>query len=434
MPGKGIFSSTAGLLLLASALPMQAIAAPSIPLLLKKGTPVELRLARTISSANAHPGERVDFVVVHDLQVGGFTVIRRGTTAVGRVVRVRKNHPLGIPGYLTIQLNSVELTDGRRIRISAHRSFKGKARFLRMGIKMLLTGAVYWPLAPLFLLSHGRERTVLAGTEMTAYTRKSVSVSRRNMRPFTPGDLTLQQVIQTLPARATNFKGRPGDALNLVFWATQAELEAAFQRAGWLIADRPTPRIIWPLIWQRWHYRKLPMFNLYVYGRPEDFAYVLPNPRLIVQRRHHVRIWKTDYKLDGIPLWVGSATHDVSIKIVLRKLSIFHRINPNVDQERNFIGHDLAKTWGPTQEELVPSAKPVYVAKTATGQTYRTDGRILFVDLNPVEPLMAATAPTRPPDDRGKPGMEAAQVHANGADGANRPARATAISRNPPPS
>jgi hypothetical protein len=413
MPIKGTFSSTAWLLLLASALPGRAFAAHPAHLLIQRGTPVELRLAHAVSSADAHPGEHVDFVVVHDVQVHGFTVIRRGSTAIGSVIHVKKDHPLGMPGDVTLQLDSVELADGRRIGLSAHERFKGRSHLVRMSVKMVLTAAVYWPLAPLFLLSHGKERTVLAGTKITAYTVAPVSIPTWHLCPSSEGGLTLPQIIQMLPSRVTNLNGRPGDTLNLAFWGTRAELQAAFTKAGWIVPDKPTARIIWPLIWKRWHYKKLPMFNLYVYGRPEDLAFVLPNPRLIVEQRHHVRIWKTDYELDGIPVWVGSATHDVSIEIVLHKLSIFHRINPNVDAERNFIGRDLAKHWHPLQEEYLRAANPVYFARTATGQSYHTDGRILFVDLNPHKPLLLLAGTQPPADDAGcgEPPMDTAQIN-----------------------
>lgn len=406
------------------------MAAQSVHLLIKRGTPVELRLANAISSADAHPGQHVDFVVVHDLQIHGFTVIRRGSKAVGSVLRVRKDHLLGMPGDVTLKLDSVELADGRRIRLSARERFKGRSHLLRMSVKMVLTAAVYWPVAPLFLLSHGRESTVLAGTKITAYTVEPVSIPTWNLCPSTDGGLTLHDVLQTLPSRTTNYYGRPGDALNLIFWGTRAELQAAFTQAGWIVPDKPTARIIWPLIRKRWHYKKLPMFNLYVYGRPEDLAFVLPNPRLIVEQRHHVRIWKTDYELDGIPVWVGSATHDVSIEIVLHKLSIFHRINPNVDAERNFIGRDLAKHWHPVQEEYLQAPNPVYVAKTATGQSYHTDGRVLFVDLNRHKPILALaqTPPTAYSAGCGTPPMDTAQVNTGAAE------RPSTISRNHPPS
>ena len=413
MPGKGLFFPSACLLLLALELPGQAMGADLDHLLIKKGTPVELRLAQTISSSKAHRGEHLQFLVVHNVDLDGFTVIQTGTMATGSVIHVRKNHPLGIAGNVTIQLDSVKLTNGKSIGLAAHRKFKGRSRTLRMGIKMALMGIVYWPIAPILLLSHGRERTVLEGTKVTAYTDNNISVETQNLCPSQASVMTLQRIIQMLPSRATNFHGRPGDALNLVFWATRADIKAAFARAGWIVPDRPTPRIIWPLIWRRWHYKKLPMFNLYVYGRPEDLAFSMPNPRLIVERRHHVRIWKTGYELDGIPLWVGSATHDMSIEIAIRKLSIFHRINPNVDKERNFIGRDLAKHWHPVQEKYLEAANPVYVAKTATGQTYHTDGRILFIDLNKDAPLqdLVATPPPASPADCGEDTMDTAEIH-----------------------
>jgi hypothetical protein len=86
------------------------------------------------------------------------------------------------------------------------------------------------------------------------------------------------------------------------------------------------------------------------YGRPRDYSYVLPDPKLLVARRHHVRIWKTGREVDGIPLWVGAATHDVSIEIAMRKLRPFHRIDPNVDAERDFIARSLAEIWQPSRQ------------------------------------------------------------------------------------
>ena len=58
-------------------------------LLIKSGTPVELRLTETISSEGAHKGDRLEFVVVKDVDIGGFTVIRTGAMAKGSIVGVR---------------------------------------------------------------------------------------------------------------------------------------------------------------------------------------------------------------------------------------------------------------------------------------------------------------------------------------------------------
>ncbi len=40
---------------------------------------------RSVSSAHARPGDRLDFVVVRDVSVEGFTVIPAGTVAGGSV-------------------------------------------------------------------------------------------------------------------------------------------------------------------------------------------------------------------------------------------------------------------------------------------------------------------------------------------------------------
>jgi hypothetical protein len=79
-------------------------------LVMESGTPVQLQLAETISSAHVHKGDRLKFVVVKDVEVGGFTVIRAGAPAEGSVVAVKGKHPFGMGGDVTLKLDSVELT------------------------------------------------------------------------------------------------------------------------------------------------------------------------------------------------------------------------------------------------------------------------------------------------------------------------------------
>jgi LssY-like putative type I secretion system component LssY len=191
----------------------------------------------------------------------------------------------------------------------------------------------------------------------------------------------LGKMIHTLPPRVLNGEGRQGDMLNLIFLAKEGDLQEAFAHAGWLKADHSKLRIIWRLFWQRTRYTKLPMAKLYVFGRGQDYSYVLPDPKAIVARRHHIRIWKTDHMVDGIPLWVGAATHDVSIHLVKHKFRLSHRIDPNVDAERDFVAANLNETQHITREQYVHSADPVFHAQTATGQTYYSDSRLLFLQL-----------------------------------------------------
>ncbi len=222
----------------------------------------------------------------------------------------------------------------------------------------------------------------MKSTEITAYTKSDVSLDVEHLPVAREKDSDLSVFIKLLPPRVLDGEGREGDMVNMIFAAKEDDLQEAFARAGWVKVERSTPRIVWHLVRQRKHYTKLPMDKLYVFGRSQDYSYALPDPKSIVARRHHLRIWKTDRVVDDVPLWVGAATHDVAIEFVKRKLWLFHRIDPDVDAERDFIAANLAKTSQLTREQFVRCAEPVFNGQTATGQTYYSDSRMLFLELH----------------------------------------------------
>jgi LssY C-terminus len=358
-------------------------ASPTIPtgLLLEHNTPVKLQFAQTISSAQVRKGDRLNFVVVSEVAVGGFTLISAGTEAAGSVIGVRKKRPLGIGGKVIIELDSVELTNGGNVDLVGRREFKGNPHTIRMGVAMAITGAIYPPAVPLFLILSGRDRTVLKGTEVTAYTKNDSWLGTSDLPVTRATRSELADMVQLLPPRSLNGEGREGDMLNLIFAAKEDDLQEAFAQAGWLKVEKSKPRIIWHLLWQRKRYTKLPMGRLYVFGRAPDFSYALPEPKSIVARRHHLRIWKTGGSEDGIPLWVAAATHDVGIQVVKRRFRLLHRIDPNVDEERDFIAASLAVTRQLVRQTYMNRADPVFRAETATGQSYYSDSRMLLLEL-----------------------------------------------------
>jgi LssY C-terminus len=321
-------------------------------------------------------------VVVKDVEVGGFTVIRAGAEAKGSVIGVKGKRPLGMGGDIILTLDSVELTTGATVGLVASKEFKGRAHTIRMAVGMAVTAAFYAPAAPVFLLSRGRDSTVLKGTELTAYTKRDASAEAEDLPIARQNGSKLAEMITFLPPRVLDGEGREGDMLNLIFLAKESDLQGAFARAGWLKVEKSTPEIIWHLLRQRNHYTKLPMDKLYVFGRPQDYSYSLPDPKAVVARRHHLRIWKTDRQVDGVPLWVGAATHDVAIEFVKHKFRLLHKIDPNVDEEREFIARNLAEAKQLTREQYVNCTEPVFTAQTATGQQYYSDGKMLFLELN----------------------------------------------------
>ncbi|MDP9340050.1 MAG: LssY C-terminal domain-containing protein [Acidobacteriota bacterium] len=343
---------------------------------------MKLKFAKTISSASAHRGDQLELVVEKGVVVDGYTVVRAGELARGTVVQVKQKRLLGMGGGVIVRLDSVDLATGERVALEARKKFKGRSHTLRMGMAMALTGAIYFPAAPVFLLSRGRDSTVLKGTEVIAYTRGDVAAEKAELLAAPVNVSELPEMVRMLPPRVLNGEGREGDMLNVIFVAKEDDLQEVFARAGWLKVEKSKPQIIWHLLWQRTRYTKLPMDRLYLFGREQDYSYALPDPSSIVARRHHLRIWKTGREVEGVPLWVGAATHDVGIEFVRRKLWVFHRIDPNVDAERDFIARNLAETQQLIRKEYVRSAEGVSGAETATGQAYYSDNRMLLMGLN----------------------------------------------------
>ena len=58
---------------------------------LEEATPVKLRFSRTVSSADAHTGDTVDFEVLQAISVNGTLVIAKGGLAVGTVTDLSRS-------------------------------------------------------------------------------------------------------------------------------------------------------------------------------------------------------------------------------------------------------------------------------------------------------------------------------------------------------
>ena len=81
-----------------------------------------------------------------------------------------------------------------------------------------------------------------------------------------------------------------------------------------------------------------------------------------------------------------------AIEIAKRGHLINHRIDPEVDAERDFVGSDLAHTASVSRREYLYGVDPVFHAQTASGEAYHSDSRILLLDLQPVTSVKLAEA------------------------------------------
>ena len=281
-------------------------------------------------------------------------------------------------------MNSIlELATGEQTKVRATIDVKGRSRTKLMAAAMIVTGAIFLPAAPVFLLTRGHDSTVVKSTEITAQIEGPVTLSSAKLIASHEDSSQLSEMMEYLPPRVFNGEGEQGDMVNLVFVAEPKNLQSAFARAGWVETDKWTPEFVWHLMRHGSRDARLPMARFSLFGRLQDYSYALPDPNAIMSRRHHLRIWKTDYTVNGIPIWVAAATHDIAIVIAKRGRLINHRIDPKVDVERDFVGSNLAATTLVSRREYVNGVDPVLQAETSSGESYYSDGRILLLDFQP---------------------------------------------------
>lgn len=136
---------------------------------LEDGIPVKLRTARTISSADAHTGDTLDFEVLEDVMVKDTLVIPKGGIAWGTVTEAQAKRRMARGGKLDVNIDAVRLVDGEKIPLRAVKDVKGGGHTGAMTGAMVGTAIVFFPAAPLFLFMHGKDITIPKGTEITAY-------------------------------------------------------------------------------------------------------------------------------------------------------------------------------------------------------------------------------------------------------------------------
>jgi len=202
----------------------------------------------------------------------------------------------------------------------------------------------------------------------------------------TPLPAFTQQMLDKIPLRVNDALKNPGDRVNFVVIGSQDKLQAALSAAGWVAVDK-TKRdaVIQGLLtsFSKSAYVTLPMSELELFGRVQDFGYAQGDPIRVVASRNHFRIWKAPFTAGGETVWAGAGTHDIGFEKDQRNNGITHKIDPATDGERDYIGQSLQDTGAVVKEEYLTPTHPVKEAKTATGGGFTSDGRTLIIYLQP---------------------------------------------------
>ena len=204
---------------------------PSKGFVLEDGTAVTLRLGRSLSSADAHAGDRVDFEVAEEISVNRIVVIPKDSPASGTVITAQKKRRMGRAGKLDVTIDSVQLVDGEKATLRAVKESQGGSHTGIMAGGMVATSLIVWPAAPVFLLMHGKDVTIPKGTEVTAYISGDVKLDPAKFQPAplvpsVPPVPTTQQVPSSSPAATPN-GGPTGTAPVSSDQGAAAELEVS---------------------------------------------------------------------------------------------------------------------------------------------------------------------------------------------------------------
>jgi hypothetical protein len=148
---------------------------PAQSLILLDSTPIRMKLGKTLSSANAHVGDEVNFTVSEDIVVDGFLVIPKGAVAIGVVNEAEPKKVLGRGGKLSVLIRSVRLADNEQAGLRSSGEGKGSSS----------TAGVVIPVV------HGKDVTFPEGMEFTAYVNGDTRLKREKFHPAPepPADL-----------------------------------------------------------------------------------------------------------------------------------------------------------------------------------------------------------------------------------------------------
>lgn len=189
--------------------------------------------------------------------------------------------------------------------------------------------------------------------------------------------------LDSLPCCVKDKKGKNyGDPLNLVIIGDIYDIYYAFLRAGWDETETIYGGSLWKTAGSALsgsEYRYSPVSALYVDGRGQDIAF--QKARSSINERNHLRLWLTPLRYEGDPVFIGQISRDIGVRLTWKTITT-HKIDPDVDETREYLFEDLAYAQSVKSYGYVRGvgAAPFDAPRgNLTGDPYFTDGLRLMI-------------------------------------------------------
>lgn len=197
-----------------------------------------------------------------------------------------------------------------------------------------------------------------------------------------------------IPRFTRTADGLVADPINIILVGSEESLKKAFESAGWYRADDLTWRTSFKMslaFIRNANYFTAPFSRQYLFGREQDMGFQQPigkSPRY----RHHIRLWAanldpeidlsdlkywlTKHNIDPSQanMWVGSGSKDIGFGLTRMTYQISHKVDKNIDEERDYIMASLRSSGQIIREEYFDPGKFIV-------RKYKSDGRILVAYL-----------------------------------------------------
>jgi len=131
--------------------------------ILPDGTPIELRITKRLSTAQAKVGDAVEFEVVQDVKVGDLVVVPRRALASGAVAEVKPRRRPMRNAELRVDVRTAKSITGSELAIRGTRVIVGNLDPARA----VSDSGILWPILPFVI--RGDEAFVSKGAKFSAY-------------------------------------------------------------------------------------------------------------------------------------------------------------------------------------------------------------------------------------------------------------------------
>ncbi|WP_226627798.1 LssY C-terminal domain-containing protein [Alloyangia pacifica] len=180
-----------------------------------------------------------------------------------------------------------------------------------------------------------------------------------------------------LPGGTESVAGTALEPINAMFLARDvAAVESALTKAEWVRAADPDFATLTRAALAAWSNgadATAPVTPYFWNNLPNDLAFQKQTSDATLRKRHHIRLWRTDFaNAEGLRLFVGAASFDDGLNWGV-DWGLLHHIDPNVDAERDGVVADLQAAGEVTASTNVRLSQP-RLGQSVAGDPWFSDG------------------------------------------------------------